>query len=310
MHLSIFYGLSSLSFTLAQTIPGVTMDTCPTSAPGPSHSLPGWDLTNYLYVVYDERRQGGDTAATARIRFDLVGGFTNHAVHCEAAGPEFLANYTAPTSINMWRTCVSRAGNLTSGYTTMFRYRPSDPWDKLTLRETASCGTDPKQIRGVLFKGEVTANYFVTGQGDRPEAPPGGSNVETWTRTYYNDYHVPGSFTLIDPAPSANCTPGPPAWEVHGFSFSESCCSPPPLFGLPNVGWDTQFRLANLANNYTVGCSGHSNLSDASNSEWHICGLDPEDAPWLPATLFCMDRKSHLLKVNQTWVCNTSDQSM
>ncbi|KAK3304687.1 uncharacterized protein B0T15DRAFT_486221 [Chaetomium strumarium] len=262
MHRSKLYLLYSLPFALAQTVLGVTLDTYPTGPPGPN----------------------GNAVATARINFDLVGGFSNHPVHCEAVGPE---------------TCIPRGRNLTSGYTTMFRYRPSDPWDKLTLRETATCGTDPKQVSGVLFKGEVTANYLTlsrTGVIDRthvthPREAATSRNGQGRT-SYYDDGHIEGSFILVDPAPFTNCNLGAPTWEVHGFSV-------------------TDFRLASLANNYTVGCSGHSNLSDApSNNEWHICGVDPEDAPWLPFTMFRMDRQSQLLKVHQTWVCNSPDHNM
>jgi hypothetical protein len=92
----------------------------------------------------------------------------------------------------------------------------------------------------------------------------------------------------------------------------------PPIFGVPDTGWYTDFRLVNLgltnsSNNYTIACNGHSDLSDASNREWHICGVDPADLPpsWLvPVTLFAMDRTSRVLKINQSWVCDGPGGSM
>jgi hypothetical protein len=150
MHRSTLYSVSSISLALAQTIPGATIDACPAAAPGPWESGPGWDLRNYLYMVNNELDEAGNNVATARITFDLVGGFTNQPVHCEAAGPELLANHTG---IDRWRPCVPKAGSPTSSeYATMFRYSPSDPWHKLTLRETATCGADADHMYGQILR--------------------------------------------------------------------------------------------------------------------------------------------------------------
>lgn len=117
--------------------------TCPTGAPGPNWSLPGWDMSNYLYVVYDETQPGKGVATTAHITFDIIGAFSNQRFHCESTGPDILANYTGPGS--RWKTCTAKDTSTKSEYTTQFRYSPGD-WYAVTLRETSLCGTDPLEM--------------------------------------------------------------------------------------------------------------------------------------------------------------------
>ncbi|SPQ26228.1 a185f4ed-cad8-4a15-b505-c1e75acf2edd [Thermothielavioides terrestris] len=193
----------------------------------------------------------------------------------------------------------------------MFRYNPDDSWDVVTLWETSTCGTDPKQIHEVLFKGDVTENYFVTNQGDRPAPPPGGTNVQMWKRTYYDTYQVEGTFTLVDPPPTTSCSlDQPPAWEIHDFQLGASCGCPAAPFSLPNPGFRTHFTLLNLADNYSVVCDAFTSdlpILQNSTDPWNVCGVDPDDAPFLPPTWFRMDRATHMLSLNQTWLCETDD---
>lgn len=329
MHCQALCLLPFVSATLAETVLGVTNSTCPTTAPGPSSSLPGWDMSNFLYIVYDEIESNGETITTAHASFDIVGAFSNQPLHCEGTGLEFLANYTG--SASRWRNCTAKDGSSTAGYTTSFRYNPED-WYLVTLRELSTCGADPGQMyylppdclptrstdrtnkinrNTVLFRGDATNNNFRTNEGSRPEMPPGGTNVQTWTRTYYDSAHVEGHFTLIPPGPSTDCTVTSPTWEVRDFKFNASCFGCPPiLWNLPNPGYQTDFRLRNLANNYEVGCSYfHSDLAIAESQEWNFCGVDPEDAPFLPATYFRMDRETHTLSLNQSWVCEGENEN-
>lgn len=164
----------------------------------------------------------------------------------------------------------------------------------------------------VLFRGVATSNNFRTDEGSPPEAPPGGDNVQTWTRTYYDSAHVEGHFTLLPPAPPTNCTAASPPWEVIDFRFNASCSNCPPFpWSLPNPGYQTDLRLRNLMNNYEVGCSYfHSDFAIAENKDWNACGVEPEDAPFLPATYFHMDRDTHTLTLNQTWLCEGEDKNL
>lgn len=124
---------------------------------------------------------------------------------------------------------------------------------------------------------------------------------------YYDSAQIQGAFTLIPPPPSTNCnTTAPfPAWEIRDFGITFPCsnCTPSP-WTLPAAGYQIAFGLRNLANDYDVGCSYFRNiLNTPSVPEWNFCGVDPEDAPLLPATWFQLDWESHVLKVDQTWVC-------
>lgn len=146
MHFPAFCLILFLPATLAETLPGVTNSTCPTKAPGPGSSLPGWEMSDFLYVVYDEIGPNGETITTAHASFDLVGAFSNQPLHCEGTGPEFLANYNGPS--NRWKNCTAKDEGSTAGYTTSFRYNPDnrDDGEPVTIRELSTCGTDPNQM--------------------------------------------------------------------------------------------------------------------------------------------------------------------
>lgn len=161
----------------------------------------------------------------------------------------------------------------------------------------------------ILFKGVATRSYFVTNSGSPPDPPTNGSTVETWSNTYYSSYHVPGQFTLIPPPPSLTCTTANSSnsgWEIDDFTFTPSSPTVGLPWTLPQAGYTISFGARNLINNYSVWCSYfHSVLAAAPDPPRQYCGtVDPEDAPFSPATLFHVDWDTHILQVNQSWNCN------
>jgi hypothetical protein len=157
-------------------------------------------------------------------------------------------------------------------------------------------------------------NYFVTNRNPRPEPPAGGSNVvPTWIVTYYSTYQIGGTFTLLPPAPTKKWTKGPPEWEIMNFDFVAACFSCGNFFPwtIPSLGYITQFRIRNSANDYDADC--FANLHDLPlyrSAEWSHCGVEPGDAPFLPPTWFYMNRDRHTLLINQSWVCEEEDQNL
>ena len=137
------------SIAIAQGPQVIATATCPTSAPGPSSSLPGWDLSRFIYVVYSETPPSGSLVTTAHIEFDIVGAFSNQLFHCETTGPDILANYTG-SSDSRWKSCKAKEADIASRYATSFRYEPGT-WDTLTLGEMSLCGTDPQDKYDLLF---------------------------------------------------------------------------------------------------------------------------------------------------------------
>jgi hypothetical protein len=107
-------------------------------------------MTNYLYVVYDEARPDGQNITTAHINFDIIGGFSNQHLHCEATGPEFLEN--RPILGNWWRNCTARDETLSAGYTTIFLYSPDAIWDVVKIREESTCGIEPSKVYCLQFR--------------------------------------------------------------------------------------------------------------------------------------------------------------
>lgn len=134
-----------LFFTMAKTQPGVATDACPPTDFGSASDV-AWALRNYLYMVYDTIQPDGTNVTTAWITFDIQGGFSNQSVHCEAAGPQLVANYTGPNQGSKWRLCVPNNKSSETGYTTMFKYNQDEYWDVIELKETSMCGNDPKRL--------------------------------------------------------------------------------------------------------------------------------------------------------------------
>jgi len=164
----------------------------------------------------------------------------------------------------------------------------------------------------VLIKGVSTSNYFVTNGDSRPEPPRGGTNVQTWTRTYYSSYRLQGDFALVPPNRFTNCTSdaSTPAWEVKAFGIDRPCFTCPPTPWIPNVPvYKVGFRLRNLINNFDEGCSFAYTLSNPAAQDWIYCGINPEDAPFLPATWVHLDWDTHMLGINQTWQCKVQGNS-
>ena len=44
-------------------------------------------------------------------------------------------------------------------------------------------------------------------------------------------------------------------------------------------------------------------LGSPAVQDWIYCGINPEDAPSLPATWVHLDWDTHMLDINQTWQC-------
>jgi len=137
------------SIAVAQGPQAIAAATCPTAAPsGPSSSVPGWDLSSFLYVVYSEIQPSGSLVTTGRIEFDVVGAFSNQLFHCETTGSDILVNYTG-SSDSRWKSCTTEDADIASRYTTSFRYEPGT-WDTLTLREMSLCGLDLQDMYVLL----------------------------------------------------------------------------------------------------------------------------------------------------------------
>ena len=323
----LFATLSSATF--AQALPS-----CPSGAP----SVPGWTITNYLYMVYDEVQPDGQEVMTASVSLDVIGGFTNRSLHCESSGPEIAWNNAILNDLSLekpfrdlWRECIpitntshpnksetgsKNAGSEGLGYTTTFRYNPLEN-NVVSIREMANCGNDNQTA---VFKGSAVYTEFNTvdhtSADPPPTMPPEGINLRWWQRLRNPTGSAPGSLLITDPAPpTPKCSSSsPPAggieWEVTDFNLFASCNCPPRLWDPASAGFRTQFNLINPAiggkgGGYEVNCDyTHADLTMSPVYDWYFCGgVDPEDAPLLPGTWFRMHRESHTLSINQTWVC-------
>lgn len=143
MHCSSLGLVVYFSIVVGQGFPAATNAKCPTGQSGNLGADPGWLMTNFLYVVYDEARPGSQNTTTARINFDIIGGFSNQHLHCEATGPEFVFDRTGAGY--MWRNCTARDEARSAGYTGFYYFPGDDNWNVVRIREVSSCGTEPSK---------------------------------------------------------------------------------------------------------------------------------------------------------------------
>jgi hypothetical protein len=151
-------------------------------------------------------------------------------------------------------------------------------------------------------------------RGERPEPPPGGTNVQKWYQAYYADYTIQFGYNhFIPPPPSTSCTADgleSPGWLLMDFDFWDGA-SAPGLWVIVARWTRIGFNIVNLANGYEVHCGGDyvdlAIFGDDKVENWHGCYLI-EEVPLVPPTYFRFNRQTHQLEFNQSWTCEVQGQ--
>jgi hypothetical protein len=122
-------------------LPGVTKAKCPKDKYDEPPSG-GWKMTDFNYIVYDQKQPDGGTVTEAQVQFNIVGGWSNQSLHCEGHGEEFVQRYNG--SLGRTRVCSAVDHRSTNGYNTTFLYDLERR--ELAIAERHTCGTDPNHM--------------------------------------------------------------------------------------------------------------------------------------------------------------------
>lgn len=107
---------------------------CQTQPPAPNL---GWEISKFLFMVYDKVQPGSALITTSHISFDIQGGFTNRTFHCETTS---FASGNITKSENIWFNCTTNSTTEYT-YTTSIQYKPEE-WNALTIRELMPCKSE------------------------------------------------------------------------------------------------------------------------------------------------------------------------
>ena len=125
---------------LIWTVIAASTGSCPT---GPLDANLGWEISDFLFTVYDKTHPDGVATTTSHVSLDIHGGFTNQTFHCEATSP--TASRNSSNSGSIWINCTT-ISTTEYTYTTSIQYNPGD-WNLLTIRELAPCETTNRSSR-------------------------------------------------------------------------------------------------------------------------------------------------------------------
>lgn len=138
----------SILFSLlsrAPTDPPVATTDCPSNADGPYPAE--WNITNFLYLTYDEPLSDGSNTSIGQVSFMAQGGYSQRLVTCFGNGPEYIDYGNGSTS--PWTDCPPADGLPAGAYNTSFQLVLEDL--DLDMSEVSICGSDPEQLYVDVF---------------------------------------------------------------------------------------------------------------------------------------------------------------